>query len=493
MDFTCVIIAGSSGERMHPLSGSSAGFDDASSSPPSPPNFLLPSARSTPLALLVSAVTSAGIPADRIVLAVAADIMQAVQAARQSAPFLSDVTLHSLPAHSGGSADALRSLCGLKGVVPKSHHLLLVPADLVLESPQALVGLCETHRSVPKGGGEGMFEKGGSSVTMLLSDVGAEDEHMVPVKESKKGKLGMVVRKEEDIEFLGLATSTSPGAHISRGPATPNLSAVQSPPTRVLFKQSKVEIDEEEENVGETPKVLLSKSIVRAACTPRTSLSLRTDLLDLHAYVVSPWVWTELIASDSRKSMMNFQTEIIPLLIARQTHGYASAFGTSMGAFEDDFGVSGDQPFSVNAHILPRNPCLALRVCTVPNYLYVCREAVTHAIRGTGAPFDGIFKRLSGTVHAKDNSLLGENVEKGSGGAIKNSTVGKGVKIGNKCKINNCVIFDNVEVANGCILQNSVICEGVKLGENCNFNNVQVAAGVVVEGATKTKDEVIDE
>ena len=264
------------------------------------------------------------------------------------------------------------------------------------------------------------------------------------------------------------------------------------------MKQSKVEIDEEEENVGETPKFVIPKHVIRAACTPRTSLSVRTDLLDLHAYVLSPWVWCDFLSSDASEKMKDIQTDVLQTLVAKQTAGFRKVFNSATSAeFEEEnaaelcVGTSGDSTFEVNAHILPRSADLKLRVCSLPNYLFACREAVTHAIRPSGNKVN-IYGRLEGTVHAKDNSLLGEGVQKGSGGAIKNTTIGARVTIGNKVKINNCVIFDDCVIGDGCVLQNSIVCTGGKLEDGCNLNDCQVDYDVVVPTGTKLKGETIE-
>ena len=191
------------------------------------------------------------------------------------------------------------------------------------------------------------------------------------------------------------------------------------------------------------------------------------------------------------------QTEVLQHLIAHQTRGLHSAFRLPPAQFASTYAESlspaaiPSSTYTVNAFILPRSPALALRICSLPNYLFACREAVTHAIRPkTDAPT--VWGRLEGTVHAKDNSLLGDDVTKGSGGKIQNTTIGAGVNIGSKCKINNCIIFDNVVIGNGCVLQNSIVCNGAVLEENCNLNDVQVNYGVTVKGGTKVKGEVIE-
>mmetsp|Transcript_23200 Transcript_23200/g.35825 ORF Transcript_23200/g.35825 Transcript_23200/m.35825 type:complete len:92 (-) Transcript_23200:180-455(-) len=74
---------------------------------------------------------------------------------------------------------------------------------------------------------------------------------------------------------------------------------------------------------------------------------------------------------------------------------------------------------------------------------------------------------------------------------IKNSTIGRRVKIGIKCKLNNVVIMDDVDVGNETILQNTVVSAGCIIGDNCNLNDCQIGPGAQVEAFTKVKGEAI--
>ena len=86
-----------------------------------------------------------------------------------------------------GSADALRQVKREKNI-DESHSILLLSSDLVLENASCLVGLVESHHSVSNSSKD--------SVSLLLADFGHEDGEGVPVKESKKSKLGFLAREE---------------------------------------------------------------------------------------------------------------------------------------------------------------------------------------------------------------------------------------------------------------------------------------------------------
>jgi len=75
---------------------------------------------------------------------------------------------------------------------------MLLPSDLILESPSSLTGLYTAHLSSCNSIAPATPQCGG--LTMLLADVGMEDEQDRPVKETKKGKQGKLVREDEEIE-----------------------------------------------------------------------------------------------------------------------------------------------------------------------------------------------------------------------------------------------------------------------------------------------------
>ncbi|GMI05670.1 hypothetical protein TrRE_jg10724 [Triparma retinervis] len=456
---------------MHPLTGSSLDdFNNSISDSKSQlepdddkvPKCLLPVAASTPISLLLKALEIAGIDLKENTLVLAAveisPILRSYLAKKHPG-----VPFAELPVTSNGSADALR-FCKSSSRVPPHHHLMLLPSDLILESPSSLIGLYTTHLNAFNEVSPCTQACGG--LTMLLADVGMEDEQNKPVKESKKAKQNKLVREDEEIE-----------------------------------KQKAAVEETEDQDTGETPKLIIPKSLIRPSSTCLTSFNLRTDLLDLHCYMIAPRIWSNLLFCQSFENKHSMQDQVVPLIIDKQLSDYPALFKMSPSDFLDSFSSPSTVPPTppsptclVNAHILPRNPTLSMRVCTVPNYLFACREAVSHSIRPPRlhpASLTSTFGRLEGTVHAKDNSLLGEGTTKGSGGAVKNSTIGANVSIGSKCKINNCVVMDDVVIKDGCTLQNSIICKKAVVEQNCNLNNCQVASKAVVPQKSKLTDEVV--
>ncbi len=105
-----------------------------------------------------------------------------------------DICLISLPAECAGSADALRYIQN-EGIIPDKSHVMVLPGDLVLYpklchedgaediSTDVLGSLADVHRREYRVG----LKRGMPlALSMLLADVGEEDENGTPLKESAK-------------------------------------------------------------------------------------------------------------------------------------------------------------------------------------------------------------------------------------------------------------------------------------------------------------------
>lgn len=97
------------------------------------------------------------------------------------------------------------------------------------------------------------------------------------------------------------------------------------PSERVLFKRGKIDVEDDLNKTGQTPKLILSKSTLRNAASQK--IHVRTDLDDIHLYAISPWV-IQLI--QTRTELSSIQKEVIPLLTSRQFKGVQSAFGSNI-------------------------------------------------------------------------------------------------------------------------------------------------------------------
>jgi hypothetical protein len=231
--------------------------------------------------------------------------------------------------------------------------------------------LVEAHRRWNSSSPDDRGGGGVAACTMLLTNVGVDDKDGVPIKESSKAKMNRFACGEEDVEYIGLSSEIPPPPSMSLA----NLSYSRSnssggggimgvdggggpsPSRRVVLKRSKIEV-EEDEGTGSTPKLLVARRLLHAAGVDRReerldkggrmrmggggrrrrlmtatsdttaidmspSISLHTDLHDVHVYVISNWVFDLIHA---RPKMHSFQTEVLPLLInARLYIGRESA------------------------------------------------------------------------------------------------------------------------------------------------------------------------
>ncbi len=272
---------------------------------------------------------------------------------------------------------------------------------------------------------------------------------------------------------------------------------------------------------------------------------IKTVWSDLHVFCFSSWTLKLLSV---KHSMKDLGKEFVPFLVSSQFRGVKSSFikknkkalktsqdgddedvnellkvlselklGENMNPspnnvrgrhFDDELkkeeNADGeDHPFMVSGHVLSRQSSkLVLRACTLPAYVYGCREVVSQAIsrnkvevlgaaKGEEKKQDGEILFLTGgaSVNKKFKSVILPDAIIGEKVQVKSSTIGSNVKIGNRCRLNNVVVMDSVTIGENCVLQNSVISEGATVGDNCNLNECQVRYRSNVPSGTKEKGE----
>ena len=278
-----------------------------------------------------------------------------------------------------------------------------------------------------------------------------------------------MARDEEDIDYIALSY-----------PSTKSNSSIKtSPLPRMVWKQSKLDVEADEDMTGSSAKLKLPKPRLRHG-----RLVIRTEWNDVHVYSLAPWV-RQLVTA--RKSVSSIQDDLLPLLVSRQFKGKRATFGRSLQEEgERDKGESevqkisvDDEPYSVLAMVLPNKTIL--RANTIPSYLYACKAVVVNGANlamPPGSKWNGKFNTLT-----LKGSSLGAKVN------MKSSTVGKSCKLGSKCRLNNVVVMDDVTIGENCSLQNTLIGPGAKLGNNCSLNDCQVGPGKEVPAGTKEKGE----
>ncbi|KAL7504508.1 hypothetical protein ACHAXN_003324 [Cyclotella atomus] len=489
-----------------------------------------------------------------------------------------------MPADCHGSADALRFLSteeeGRERYIPPSSHAVVLPSDLILEGDlllssnknpneascnnNILTTLIAQHRQWTNEAG----------VSLLLTDVGSEDKEGIPLKESSKAKMGKFSRDEEDMEYIGLSSEVCfpimGGLH-STSFSSSSLK-YDGGGRRVVLKRSKIEV-EEGDGTGNTTKLMVSKRRLHGGKTKSNgaditswmmnsatagrdaspSISLRTDLHDVHVYVISNWVFELLHA---RPNMASFQKEVLPLLISRQFRGVEGAFGPTawkvegnrerlkrvlkglddetggggtdyakissllgmyssakrsggLGGFyveeteESDRGASDEldgnllspsfpssvHPYAVSAHVLSRETSSLVLRACTIPTLLYGCGEITSKTLKLDTT-DAIKLLPKGTqLNTKFNSILLPNCKVGEKVQTKSCTIGSNVTLGDRSKLNNVLVMDGAVIGENVVLQNSVVGMGATVGDNCNLKDCMVGSKAVVNSGTRTTEK----
>lgn len=169
-EFTAVILAATTGARLFPMTS------------PDTPKHLLPIAGVPVVVRLIHSLSASGFT--QCIVALASSDKSTVEILKkevdQEDMFQGKmkVTLFSLSVNCSGSAEALRQVDDL---VPQKSNIVVLPGDLVVMETSVLTQLVKAHRqsNLPP-------NNMSTAVTMILADVGEQDEHGVPLKESSK-------------------------------------------------------------------------------------------------------------------------------------------------------------------------------------------------------------------------------------------------------------------------------------------------------------------
>ena len=402
------------------------------------------------------------------------------------------------------------------GIISPKSSIVVLPGDLVLlddgsennegTNQSALSGLIHAHRLSQSTGTP-------AACAMLLSDMGEQDENGMPLKESAKQKKGGFAREQDDIEYIALSYSNSP----KNKDAAP----------RVVWKQSKLEAEEDKDMTGQTPKLQMPKPRLRMGEITRV----RTDWTDVHVYVLSPWVRQLLMIrnksdSDQEKAqatLISFVDDVLPLLISRQFLGISETFGshleppqveellrnlslqnsaqsptatvalsTSSNYSDPNSGEAiaskrfdSMKSYSVIAHV--QNT--AFRSATISAYLYASKDLVAKAAAAGNE--EALMLPENASMRSKFQSVVLPGCKLGDKVTFKSTIVGRNCTLGSKCRLNNVILLDGATLGDQVSLQNTIVGRGATIGDNCSLNDCQVAPGKEVPTGTKAKGEAL--
>jgi hypothetical protein len=444
-----------------------------------------------------------------------------------------------------GSAEALRYVEASE-VIPPSSALLVVPADLVLYYDDEVNGkssldvypdsnnsnnnnnnlwcrLLQAHRSY----------RGMAACTVLLADVAEVDERGIPLKESAKAKKGGLARAEEEIEYMALLYphEYQQPRSLQQQSSLTSSASMSSPiprPPRLIWKQSKIDVEHDETFAGSTVKLILPKPRLREGRT-----CVRTSWQDVHVYLLAPWV-RKLVQARSN-SIMSLQDDLIPLLLSRQWQGVTRTFGSQVdkdivqdvlleyfpqALLHDDMNGSNnnkknasDYAPSVEYAVVAHVETHVGRVHSVPAYLYASKRIVSAYVEAQSNSNTGSMEdqqrhkyyqqQLAShvplptdlTVHApKLDSLIASDLSMSTLISdrklnCKYAVIGRNCQIGLKCRFNNVILMDDVVVGDQTILQNCIVSRYCVIEDHCNLNECQLAPGKRIVAGTKEKGE----
>jgi len=170
-EFTAIILAATTGARLFPMTS------------PETPKHTLPVAGVPVVLRLLHSVAASGFTQCVVALASIDKITQNLLKQQVGDDNVLNktnmkVTLHTLSDDCSGSAEALRQV---NDVIPPNSNLVVLPGDLVVLETSVLTQLVNSHRqsNLPP-------NNMSTACTMLLADVGEQDENGIPLKESSK-------------------------------------------------------------------------------------------------------------------------------------------------------------------------------------------------------------------------------------------------------------------------------------------------------------------
>ncbi|KAL7546445.1 hypothetical protein ACHAWF_009779 [Thalassiosira exigua] len=240
-----------------------------------------------------------------------------------------------LPEDCNGSADALRFLSdhgnnnsasptkgetadgkheSNGGFIPPTSHAVVMPGDLIIEGSllsqtdgdrtkdydgeNVLSLLVQAHRRWNAGGPQSLTV---AACTILLTNLGADDKEGVPLKESSKAKMGLISRAEEEMEYIGISSEIPPplDRHLNWN-KTKGQGRTKTHHTKEIFVLSGGK-SHREKSIGSTGGMGWISICSTATVDHSPTIQLRTDLHDIHVYVISNWVFN-LIQADHWQS-----------------------------------------------------------------------------------------------------------------------------------------------------------------------------------------------
>ncbi|KAH3742705.1 translation initiation factor eIF-2B subunit gamma [Pelomyxa schiedti] len=258
-------------------------------------------------------------------------------------------------------------------------------------------------------------------------------------------------------------------------------------------------------------KLHVRKALLRKAASP---VMIRSDLYDLHLYILSPNVLDYLV--ENKGNFSSLKSEFLPHIVKGQFSPTQSA-ALSATSVPEDNGEEEESGFSQEkidaaiaemTHSCPLPPAMCYAVimpptsyCTRINTIPAFVEANKQIARGvhTYIPWEERQKNnfisttadVSLRTQVAADCIVGDGTGIGDRCGIRKTVIGKNCNIADNIRLANTVIMDSVIIKPGCSLTDCVICNNVEIGEGSELRNCYIGVSVRVEPGSKLTNETL--
>nr|XP_039261655.1 translation initiation factor eIF-2B subunit gamma-like [Styela clava] len=332
-----------------------------------------------------------------------------------------------------------------------------------------------------------------TAITMLLAPARPELENVPGVKAKRKSK--------KPREIIGL-------------------SKAKCSKCRVVFLENEADVEEE------------AMSLSRSLLKQQPCIHVRTDLTDVHMYIIRKWVVDYITHNKSKRSIRG---ELLPYLVKKQWRkpaevtkeseiSIADPTNTTTDEIESDprdifsylrqdsaiervlnlslktkpllhSGHKTEDQLSVHAYVYEAGFCM--RVNTLSAFVEANRLMAKNisiiAPNVAELPLIHASVKVEEKTQIGSDSMIAEDSVIGTKVSVKRCTIGKHCVIGNQVRLTNCTILDKVVIRDGCTIQNSVICENVEIGEKSTVKDCLVGSQHVLQpGSNITNESLVE-
>jgi hypothetical protein len=149
--------------------------------------------------------------------------------------------------------------------------------------------------------------------------------------------------------------------------------------------------------------------------------------------------------------------------------------------------IPGQQALICGVHAGPVKgvSSLTLHTSTIPLLLYGCGEVTSRILKLDPDPSASLIVTRARLL-AKFNSILMPGCTLGEKFQTKLCTIGRGVVLGDRVKLNNIAVMDGATIGLNTMLQQCLLGANARIGANYNLKDSQVGPGMLVPAGTRS-------